>query len=621
LADAVHRAVLDRGAKRQPSGEWRMRCPAHDDHRPSADWSPGRGVWVCRSCGAGGGAVDLAERLGVELPRRAAGRPPAAATAKVTVYAIRDAAGEVVAEHVRTDAPGAGKRYTWRRSGRPGLNGLPVAVLPLYRSEHVATVDRSRPVFVVEGEKAADALAATGVQVVATVTGASSTPGAEALVVLAGLDVMLWPDADAVGWSHMQRVAARLAGVARSVRVWSPAGLPPGGDAVEWLASVPGATSAEVEATAEREATGAAVEAPAVEVTGPAPPPAAVCLADVEPETVRWLWPLRIPLGKLTNLEGDPGQGKSYITAALATALSLGRGLPDADTPEGETLFFTAEDGLGDTLRPRLDAMGADVRRVHAVDVPLDLSPGGSGLAAVEREVERLRPLLVVVDPVVAYIGGRTDAHRANEVRAILAPLAKLAETYGCAVLSVRHLSKGRSGRAMHAGAGSVDFTAAARSVLLAGSVADDSGARAIVQTKSNLGPLAPALGYSIEGGRFDWCGASTLTAADLLGSEDSSEDRGALADAEEFLRDLLADGPCPAADALKKARAEGIAERTLKRARRRLGIVARKTAFAGSWEWLPPQGGQGDHEEGQEGQGKLLAPLGACWPPSAVEV
>lgn len=248
LVSAVHAAVVDRGAKRQAGGEWRFHCPAHADKRPSADWNPDKATWTCRSCSAGGGAVDLAERLGVELPRT--DRRPAPPE-QVTVYAIRDAAGKLVAQHVRTDRPGAGKRYSWRRDGRSGLGGLLVAALPLYGSERVAAFDRSRPVFLTEGERAADALAAVGCQVVATVTGASGTPGPAALAVLAGLDVVLWPDADAVGAAHMQRVAAALTGVARSVRVWSPAGLPPNGDAIEWLAAHPGA---DVEAAALAEA-------------------------------------------------------------------------------------------------------------------------------------------------------------------------------------------------------------------------------------------------------------------------------------------------------------------------------------------------------------------------------
>jgi hypothetical protein len=228
LVAALDRAVRDR-AGRADGQEMRFLCPAHDDHNPSARWNREKKVWRCDVCGASGGARDLARRLGVELP--AVG----VQAAHRQVYTVRDTAGRVVAEHVRIEDAGGRKRFAWRRDGRSGLRGLRVTELPLYGAERVAGFDPSRPVFVCEGEKAADRLLGVGAQAVGTVTGASSTPGAGPLGALRGLDVVLWPDHDLAGAQHMERVASLLRGLARSVRIFLPAELPAGGDAVEWI--------------------------------------------------------------------------------------------------------------------------------------------------------------------------------------------------------------------------------------------------------------------------------------------------------------------------------------------------------------------------------------------------
>ena len=228
LLAALNRAVLARSGRRQ-GREVRFLCPAHDDHQPSARWRREKGVWRCDACGVGGGAVDLAQRLGVELPALPA------RTLRETVYVVRDAAGLPIAEHVRQDLTGGGKRFFWRRDGRPGLRGLRSSELPLYGAERVAEWDPARPVFVTEGEKAAACLIGIGAQTVGTVTGASGTPGAGPLAALRGREAVLWPDADAAGLRHMERVAEALAGVASSIRIYSPQDLPTGGDAAEWI--------------------------------------------------------------------------------------------------------------------------------------------------------------------------------------------------------------------------------------------------------------------------------------------------------------------------------------------------------------------------------------------------
>jgi plasmid stability protein len=188
-------------------------------------------------------------------------------------------------------------------------------------------------------------------------------------------------------------------------------------------------------------------------------------------------------------------------------------------------------------------------------------------------------------------LGPRTDLYRANEVRSILSPLARLAERHDCALLAVRHLNKVKAGRSIYAGQGSIDFTAAARSVLLAGSAADDPRHRALVHIKSNLAALGPARGYRLEAGAFAWAGTSSLCAADLLAAESKGEDRSAEQEARDFLRVALLPGPRLAKEVFADAKDAGIAVRTLKRAKQKeqVSVVRQGFGLGGAWLWSLP--------------------------------
>lgn len=308
-----------------------------------------------------------------------------------------------------------------------------------------------------------------------------------------------------------------------------------------------------------------------------------VCMADVEPEQVSWLWHPYIAIGKLTILEGDPGLGKSWLTCAIACAVTHGSGLYGAQPfKAGNVLMLSAEDGLGDTLRPRLDAVGADVRRIFALDEPLTFD--AAGLLRLEAAIIEYAPVLVIIDPLFAFTGGKVDIHRANECRAISAPLATLAERHGCAMLAVRHLGKSRgSGHALNAGIGSIDFTAAARSVLLVGRDPDDQQKRAVVQTKNNLAPHGEAVGYKLEGNQFFWTGGSDLTAGRILAAASDEGERSAISEAVDFLRLALSSGARDSKAIQDEARQAGISEATLRRAKGQLKVRPRKVGLPGS--------------------------------------
>ncbi len=320
--------------------------------------------------------------------------------------------------------------------------------------------------------------------------------------------------------------------------------------------------------------------------------PITVRISDVQREEVRWLWNKRIPRGKLTLIEGDPGVGKSQLTLAISAPIT--KGLPifgdDGEREPENILIMTAEDGFGDTVRPRLESMEADLSRVVALTAMIgeDLKERAvtlSDLATIETAIIEHKPGLVIVDPIVAFTG-QADTYRSNEVRGLLAPLAALAARHGCAVVAVRHLTKATGGKTIYRGQGSIDFFAAVRSCLLVGKSPDNPKEKIIVHQKSNLGPETPSLKFSIEEGRFEWIGETTITADQVLNTPTDSDERSEIDEAVEFLRDTLKDGAVSSKDVFRQAKAAGVSERTLWRAKKRLGVKAVKSGFDGSWKW-----------------------------------
>ena len=316
--------------------------------------------------------------------------------------------------------------------------------------------------------------------------------------------------------------------------------------------------------------------------------PAITNLGDVEPEDVNFLWDPYLPVGKLTILEGDPGLGKTFLALNICTIISNGWPLPGPDgrpsayTSPGNILFMTAEDGLADTLAPRLEKMGADRSKIYCLtgwrtSDDQDEVEQAFTLADVNilrAALEEVRPVLVVIDPLQAYIGG-VDMHRANETRPLLAGLAKLAEEFNCAVLTIRHLSKGGA-KALYRGLGSIDFTAAARSVLLVGQE-PETEKKAMAHVKSSLAKNGPTLCFDIsDKNGFMWTGISTCNAEDLLAPppiRDEKEGTDNQADeAIDFLYQVLSDGPLESKEIKKQAKEADVKWRTVQRAKEQIG-------------------------------------------------
>jgi RecA-family ATPase len=271
-------------------------------------------------------------------------------------------------------------------------------------------------------------------------------------------------------------------------------------------------------------------------------------LSEVEPERVEWFWRGRIPLGKLTLIDGNPGEGKSALTTDLAARKSAGRRWPDGEPcVPGSVVICSAEDGLSDTIRPRLDAAGADPEKVLALATVKDrngerLLSIPEDLDVIQRGIGRVGAELVIVDPLMAFLSGGHNAHKDQDVRRALAPLAKLAEETGAAVLVIRHLNKGSGGDPLYRGGGSIGIIGAARSALLVARHPHDER-RVLASLKNNLAEPAPSLAFALVGAangavRVEWKGLTTHTAAALLAVPTDPEERSALEEATEFLRE-----------------------------------------------------------------------------------
>lgn len=342
----------------------------------------------------------------------------------------------------------------------------------------------------------------------------------------------------------------------------------------------------------------------------PAIVPVLVKLDRVTPEDVHWLWPARLPLGRLTGIIGDPGVGKSWLTLAITAAVTRGAPLPgtrpEDAPPPGKVLLLTAEDGLADTVVPRLGEMGADLSRVKVLRAVLDhenerLPSVLTDVPVIEAELATGGYVLVIIDPVNAYLGVTLDTHRDAAIRAALAPLAAMAERAAVAVIFVLHLTKAKADRAIYRAQGGIAYIAAARVVHLVGLNPEDEGERIFAYIKGNLTAEPAALAFTLAEGRFAWRGESPLTAAALLAADDEDVITGALAEAQDYLRQALDAGPRGAKTMLDEAVSVGIARRTLMRAKATMKIHSQMIGEegkrgAGKWWWrLPGPGSDPD--------------------------
>jgi hypothetical protein len=353
-------------------------------------------------------------------------------------------------------------------------------------------------------------------------------------------------------------------------------------------------------------------------------------LCEWTPRPLSWFWPGRLALGKLAILDGDPGLGKSLVALDLCARLSTGRAFPDGRPcpGSGNALVLNGEDGVEDTIRPRLQALGADLERVFVLDSESPELQGPLRLPAqttlLDEALARTRARLVILDPIVAFLDATIQVGNDAGVRRMLTPLAQLAAKHCCVILMIRHLNKKNSGPSVYRGGGSIGFLGACRSGWLIARAPRPSGHCVFAQVKNNLAAPQPSLAYEVVAGSaavptLCWRGPCEWTADEILGVRARAVPRQRAAD---FLAAFLEAGPRSAREVWEAARQRHLAERTLNRAKRELKVRSLRVPVEGVPRsyWLLPGQKFPDSLPSHDAPADLeswLAPLRERFPPA----
>lgn len=318
-------------------------------------------------------------------------------------------------------------------------------------------------------------------------------------------------------------------------------------------------------------------------------------MEDVVSKEVEWLWYPYIPYGKITIIEGDPGEGKTTLVLKLAAALSRGLPLPCDDDKEYEPIhiiYQTAEDGIEDTIKPRLEKAGADCSMIRVIDeTDKELSMTDDRL---EQAIIETGARLIILDPIQAYIGATVDMHRANEIRPVLKHLGIIAEKYNCAIILIGHMNKASGSKSTYRGLGSIDIQATARSVLLVARLRDKPNIRIMAHDKSSLAPAGDAIGFEMTEDNGMVCiGPYDITIDELL-SGNEGRGKKKLDIAENFIKEYFGTNKViPSNEIMMEAAKRSIKRNTLLSAKKKLGITSDKEkAEDGTiyWTWVMPE-------------------------------
>ena len=598
------------------------RCPAHDDHNNSLSVGEGQDGRVLLKCFAGCTPEAIVETMGLNMSDLFAdsakrGNGTSKPMGKIVeTYDFVDESGKLLFQEVRFEP----KDFKLRR---PDENGgwvwhlecdakckcrtkLPPVRRVLY---NLPAVLEASFVVVMEGPKDCETARKLGLVATTNASGANAPWLREYSESLRDKPLCLIADADAPGVAHAKDAAHSLVGVAQSVKLIEVLpGVPYKGDLTDYVRAggtresllklideAPDLTAADV----------AKWKSPVMSVPG-------VLASEVKPERVRWLWRGRIALGKITILEGDPDEGKSTVALDLVARVTRGLEMPDgsAGIPTSGAVVVSLEDGIADTIVPRLMAANADRSKVRIIQTikgadGIDRTPTlPVDLLAIEEAIKTTEAKVVVIDPLVATLAGETNSFRDQDIRRVLAPVAALAERTDVAVIVIRHLNKGNSPNPKYRGGGSIGIIGAARACFLFGGNPDEDETKIMAPVKMNLAEKPYSMKYRLqreqvtfEGEGIEtvcviWEGQSQHTAKSILAEPETQEEANALAGAKNFLTEFLKGGPQGSNELKREARAAGVCERTLIRAKDSLGVKAKHSGFGkdGKWEWVLPK-------------------------------
>jgi putative DNA primase/helicase len=649
--------VLERFPDAKKSGNgWMACCPAHDDKSPSLSINEGDDGRVLLNCFGEKCSVDaICESIGLKPADLFSKTPLASMSTKphrsqekrgnrrrsepetdrkvfdTSAEAVRyiedmkgreadhswtyhDASGEPVGIVLRWNRSNGKKDYLpvsrypdgWQTCGMPDPR-------PLYCLPELLGASR---VFVCEGEKSADAARSIGL-VATTSANGSQSPGKTDWTPLAGKEVAILADNDKSGRKYREAVTAKLLNLdpPAVVKAVELPGLPDKGDIFDWVEMRGDAVEPEelrkmVEGMADLAEFSTQPKSRRSSSKNGHSEAVFTRLSDVVEEEVAWLWPGRIPLGKITLMAGDPGLGKSFVTIDMAARVSTGMpwpDCPDVSQPMGTIVMFNCEDGLADTVVPRLKQAGGDLSRVIAIegvqwtdDEGMEHQRGFSLDRDLPELIEVLKSnpdtRLVVIDPISAYCGG-TDSHKNSDVRGLLAPLAQMASQYRVAVVMVTHHSKGSGGKAVHLATGSVAFAATSRAVWNVMKDHDDHERRLILLSKINVCKESTGMAYRLIDGRVCWEDSPVqMTADEHLALEETPKQRSAgsgaaLKSTQEWLSETLANQSMLASHMYDLADDVSISTATLKRAKKGAGVRSERIGFgrdSACWWTIP---------------------------------
>jgi hypothetical protein len=576
-------------------------CPFHEDHKPSLSLDVRKGTWLwkCFGCGIGGTIVDFVMKqdgtdnksavksLVAEFNPSSAQKPEQRQPVRRVVaeypYASED--GSLLYKILRFE-PKAFAIDRKLAGVRRVLFGLP-AVLA------------SDTVWLVEGEKDALNVTALGLTATTSPLGKNSWRP-EFTESLAGKSVFICLDTDAE--AEARKRAADISKVAREVKIIRLPGLtgaPDSKDISDWLEQHDAQSAEDLRAELER----IAAATPTFAANEPnSNPPTSILLSNVEPREVPWLWPNYLPIGRATLISGDPGSAKTWFCLNLAARLSRGLSWPDG-TPGGQlgkTYYMTVEDDPHDTIRPRIETLGGDASQIAIFNsehpIHLDLSTP-DGLQRLESEISTIGDIrLVCIDPIIDF-SGAVNPNAGEEVRALLTPLIRLASKLNFALILVGHLNKAQTLSAIYRSGGSTSgWLGKCRASFMIFRDLDDKALRHVIPIKANLAPVdPPQIEFRISGGRLD----AQVSTEEVDPEEHLNPQRGPDAEKRDAAAEWLAaffgaQAEVSANEIFSAAKSAGFSEKTLKRAKKAVGVESRKT-IAG-WVWLRPNGGQEGH-------------------------